>query len=103
MLKTLANNVSAAAVATQAAVTTKSTPLLNGRAGLVVLSFAGVTGTPTVLVETSTDDGATYGVAATVTVTGPVTLVEVPLGTHLRTRVSVAGTAGTFSAYAYAS
>lgn len=101
MLKTLANNVSLVGTATQTAQTTKVTPMLSGRQALVMVDLTTATGTPTVLVETSTDDGATYSTAATANVIGKVAWFEVALGTHIRTRQSAAGTAGTYNAYAY--
>lgn len=101
MLKTLANNVAATGTATQTAQTTQATPQLAGRTALVVVDLTTVTGTPTVLIETSSD-GTTYATAATATIIGKVALFEITLGTHIRARQSVAGTAGTYSAYCYA-
>lgn len=101
MLKTLANSVAATGTATQTAQTTQATPLLKGRTGLVVVDMTTVTGAPTILIETSSD-GTTYATAATVTLIAKLTLVEIALGTHVRARQSVAGSAGTYSAYLYA-
>lgn len=101
MLKTLASNVAATGTATQTAQTTQTTPMISGRTALVMVDTTTVTGTPTILIETSAD-GTTYSTAATVTLIGKVTLVEVALANYIRARQSVAGSAGTYNAYAYA-
>lgn len=101
MLKTLANNVAATGTATQTAQTTQVTPMLSGRTGLLVVDMTTVTGTPTILIETSAD-GTTYSTASTVTLIGKVTLAEITLANYVRARQSVAGSAGTYSAYLYA-
>lgn len=98
MLKTLANNVAATGTDTQSAVTTKGTPNLSGRTAIAAVDLSTVTGAPTILIETS-DDGTTYSTAATVTLIGKLSLVEITLANFVRARQSVAGSAGTYNAY----
>lgn len=98
IVKVLGNDVSLAAVAAQAAVTTLTTPFLPGRSVTAVINFAGVTGAPTVTLQTS-DDGAAWVDVLTVAGIKPNVHANVTLKKQVRLNVTVAGTAGTCSAY----
>lgn len=107
---TLAQDVSAVTVAAQTAVDTKrQTPFSgSGAAAVLALHVLGITGTPTILVESSNDSTfpgstafPTTTVATLTPTTGTVKLSTLSMNTdrYIRTRVSVGATAGTFNAY----
>lgn len=95
-ISSLANNVSAAAVAAQAAVDCDATPFLPGRKAILDLDLFGVTGSPVIKVQGS-NDGSTWTdlVSHTALVRS---LYEVEVYAEMRANVTTAGTAGTFSA-----
>lgn len=95
---TLASAVAATGTVTQTAQATRTTPFMQGRKATVTCDLTTVTGTPTVLVETS-GDGTSYTTAATFTVIGKVKKIDITLDNFVRVRQSVAGSAGTFDVY----
>lgn len=98
-LITLGTAVSATAVAAQTSVTTTATPFAPGHNAVVSVCLTGVTGTPTIKVQTS-DDNSTWTDAVTVSViTRNHVMSEVTLKSYARLNVTVAGSAGTIDAY----
>lgn len=108
MFKILAENVSAAGVAAVAGVLFTKTPFIRDKPFNVLLVAQGVTGTPTVKIQASDDpdtiaDGAatwvdlgTWSPAAG----GSTKLLTLLMAKRrIRANVTVAGTAGTISAY----
>lgn len=97
-LATLANDVSLATAAAQTGVALNYSPFLPYRSVLGFLSVAGATGSWTILIQTSPDN-ATWTTAVTLTGSGqiPSQHFEVTTDLYIRTDVSVAGTAGTFT------
>lgn len=95
---TLASAVAATGTVTQAAQTTRTTPYMIERKATAVVDLTTVTGTPTVLIETSVD-GTAYTTAGTFTVIGKVKFLDITLSNFIRVRQSVAGSAGTFDVY----
>lgn len=101
MLMTLGSAVSAAAVAAQAAQATDETPFAPGFNAIAELVLTGVTGTPTIKIQTS-DDATTWTDALTVSaLTRNVVKAEITLKKHARLNVTGAGTAGTVDGYLY--
>jgi hypothetical protein len=92
----LGSNVSATAVAAQTGVGATATPFLEGRDCILDIRKAGVTGTPTILFQTSPDN-TTWTTQATDTLLTN-TLTNVICGRYNRVNVTVAGSAGTFTA-----
>jgi phenylacetate-coenzyme A ligase PaaK-like adenylate-forming protein len=98
-LTTLGTAVSASAAAAQTGVATNTTPLCRGMNAVVQLNLTGVTGTPTILVQTSPDN-VTWTTQATCSViTRSGFRAEITLDNYARLNVSVAGSAGTIDCY----
>lgn len=98
-LITLGAAVSAAAAAAQAGVETQDTPFAPGFNAILNINLTGVTGTPTIVVQTSPDN-ATWTTVATLNVlTRSGFMAEVTLDKFARLNVTAAGTAGTIDAY----
>lgn len=93
----LAESVSGTAVAAQTAVGLTATPFLDGRDVIARLISNGLTVTPTILIQGSPDN-STWTTLATHTV-----LVDkeynIKASRYMRTNVTVAAGAGTFSCY----
>lgn len=100
MFKTLASEVAATGTVTQTAVQQTTTPGIAGRTGLLTVEMITATTTATVLIEGS-DDGTTYTTIQSCTHIGKVKQYEVTLKPYMRARQSVAGGAGTYSAWLY--
>lgn len=98
-LITLGAAVSATAVAAQTGVSTQATPFSPGFNAVAEINFTGVTGTPTVLIQTSPDNSAWTTVATLSVITRTGYEVEVTLDKYARLNVTVAGSAGTIDAY----
>lgn len=101
MLATLGSNVDATALASQTAVAMTDTPTNAYRKALIRMNVAGITGTPTILIEGSENGGTSYSTLATFnpTATLPNTEQEVKLYPLVRLRVSVVATAGRVNCY----
>jgi hypothetical protein len=98
-LITLGTAVSATSVAAQTAVSTTASPFAPGFNAVVHICSTGLTGTPTIKVQTS-EDGTTWTDAVTVSViTRNHVMAEVELKKYARLNVTVAGSAGTLDAY----
>lgn len=98
-LKILGEDVALTGDAAQTAVTCDETPFAPGFNGIVTVSLAGPTGTPTVLIEGS-DDGTTYTTLLTITdITQLLVKAEVTIYAYMRLNVTEVGTAGTVTAY----
>lgn len=98
-LITLGAAVSAAAVAAQAGVETQDTPFAPGFNAVLNINLTGVTGAPTILVQTSPDNTTWTTVATLAVITRSSYMTEVTLDKFARLNVTVAGTAGTIDAY----
>lgn len=94
----LGEGVNAAAVAAQTAVALKATPFLDGREVVCTIFANGVTGTPTIKVQGSADSGTTWVDLVTHTVLYD-KKYNIKCYPTMRLNVTVAGTAGTTSAY----
>lgn len=93
----LAEGVSSAAVANQAAVQPLATPFLAGRDVVGVIDLTGTTGTPTAKIQGS-DDNSVWVDLMTSTVLGHKE-GNFKLKQYMRFAVTVAGTGGVASAY----
>lgn len=101
-LLTLGAAVSAAAVAAQASQATDTTPFAPGFNAVAEIVLTGVTGAPTIVIQTS-EDGVTWADALTVAaLTRNVVKAEITLAKYARLNVTGAGTAGTVDAYLHA-
>lgn len=98
-LITLGSAVSAAAAAAQAGVETQDTPFAPGHNAVVELNLTGVTGTPTIKVQTSPDNSTWTDAATLSVITRFGYRAEITLDKYARLNVSVAGSAGTVDAY----
>jgi hypothetical protein len=98
LLSITATGTAADAVAAQTGVATDETPFARGMNALVLVDCKGVTGTPTIKVQTSADNSTWADAASVTTITSNVYLLEVTLSNYIRTNVTVAGSAGDFSA-----
>lgn len=94
----IASQVSAAAAAAQAGVATNVTPFLPTRSATLNVDVDGITGTPTILIQTSPDN-ATWTTQATISAQKSMLVEEITLDKYIRLDVSVAGSAGTVSAW----
>lgn len=98
-LLTLAAAVVATSAVAQTAVDTLETPFAPGFNAIAHLSFTGLTGTPTVKIQTS-DDGTTWTDALVVSVlTRANVMAEITLKKMARLNVTAVGSAGTVDAY----
>jgi hypothetical protein len=93
----LAEGIAATGTATQTAVGLNATPFLAGRDVILDVVGAGLTGTPTILIEGS-DDNVTFSTLATHTALYS-KQYNIKAARYMRARQSVAGPAGTYSAY----
>lgn len=100
MLKTLASDVAATGTVTQTAQTFTATPAIANRTGLLTVEMITATTTAAVIIEGS-DDGTTYSTIQTCTHIGKVKQYEITLKKYVRARQSVAGGAGTYSAWVF--
>lgn len=101
-LLTLGAAVSAAAAAAQASQATDETPFAQGFNAIAEIVLTGVTGAPTIKIQTSDDDAAWTDVLTVSALTRNVVKAEVALKKHVRLNVTAAGTAGTVDAYIHA-
>jgi hypothetical protein len=93
----LGEGVDATAVAAQTAVHPTATPFLGGRDVVCDVQLTGVTGAPTIKVQGSSDNSAwTDLISHTVLYSKKYNIKAYP---YMRLNVTVAGTAGTVSAY----
>lgn len=98
-LKVLGEDVALTGDAAQTAVEMDETPFAPGFNAVAVVSLAGPTGTPTVLIEGS-DDNSTFTTLLTVTdITQLLVMEEVTLKRYMRVNVTEVGSAGTVTAY----
>ncbi len=93
----LGEGASGTAVANQPAVNAKASPFLEGRDVVLFINSNGLTGSPTILVQGSSD-GTTYVTLATHTVLYS-KQYNIKHYNYMRLGMTVAGGAGTFSAY----
>lgn len=93
----VAAGVSATGVANQTGVATDTTPFLAGRDVVLEIQSNGMTGTPTVLVQTSPDN-STWTTVATHTALYS-KKYNIKCSNYIRLGVTVVGSAGTVSAY----
>lgn len=102
MQATLGSAIALTGTATQTAVTMRDTPLNPYRKAIVRVELAGVTGTPTLLIEGSENGGSSYSTLATFAIAAgsPSLQQEVTLYPLTRVRQSVAGSAGIANVYA---
>jgi hypothetical protein len=98
-LITLGAAVSATAVAAQTGVATMATPLARGHNARCNINLTGVTGTPTIKVQTSPDNSTWTDVATLSVITRTGYQTEITLDNYARLNVTVAGSAGTIDAY----
>jgi hypothetical protein len=94
----LAENVSGTAVAAQTGVQLTVTPLLPGRNCIAVVYPIGLTGTPTILIQSSSDNSA-WTTVATHTGLGAKEYNIAATDKYMRANVTVAAGAGTFNCY----
>lgn len=98
-LITLGAAVSAIAAAAQAAKDTDDTPFSPGFNAIATVVLTGVTGTPTIKVQTS-DDNVAWTDAVTVSALDRnVVMAEIEVKRYARLNVTAVGTAGTVDAY----
>lgn len=98
---TLADGVSATAVAAQTSKRSRTTPFLTGRKGVATISFTGATGTPTGKIQGSHDDSTWVDLLVNSTLGEK--RAEITLYEYMRFNQTAAGTAGTVSADVIAS
>lgn len=98
-LITLGSAVSASAVAAQAGVATNVTPMARGFNAVVQLNLTGVTGTPTIKVQTSPDNSTWTDALTLSVITRSGYRGEITLDKYARLNVTVAGSAGTIDCY----
>lgn len=95
----VAENVDATAATPSTGVATADTPFARGFNAVAHVVLTGVTGTPTLLLQTSPDD-TTYTTVATVdAITNSHVMVEITLDEYVRLDVDAAGSAGDVSVY----
>lgn len=94
----IASQVSVATAAAQAGVATNTTPFLPTRSATLNVDVDGVTGTPSVTIQTSPDN-ATWTTQATISAQKSMLVEAITLDKYIRLDVSVAGSAGTVSAW----
>jgi hypothetical protein len=98
-LITLGAAVSATSATAQTAQSTTTTPFAPGFNAIAHLHFTGLTGTPTVKIQTS-EDNSNWTDALTVSVlTRSSVLAEITLQKYARLNVTAVGDAGTIDAY----
>lgn len=100
-LLTLATAVAATGTVAQTGVETTAAPFAPGFNAIAEIDFTGVTGTPTVLIQTSPDNSTWTTVATLAVITRAVYKVEITLNKYIRANQTVAGSAGTYDAYVY--
>lgn len=98
-LLTLGAAVSATAAAAQTAVATSVTPFSPGFNAVLTVVLTGVTGTPTIKVQTSPDNSVWTDVVTITALTRSVHCTEITLSSYARLNVTAVGTAGTIDAY----
>lgn len=92
----LGTAVNAAAVAAQTGVLCNATPFLAGRDVVARIRKEGVTGSPTIKIQSSPDNSTWTDEVSTTTLTDVV--ANIKCGQYMRLNVTVAGGAGTVSA-----
>lgn len=97
MMLKIAQAIALTAAAAQAAVQPATTPFVPGRKATLVFDTDGLVGA-TVKVQGS-DDGVTYTDIAAISAQDPVLVEDVTVQAYMRLNVTVAGSAGTASAY----
>lgn len=98
-LLTLGAAVSAAAAAAQTGVSTQATPFAPGFNAIANINLTGVTGTPTIKIQTSPDNSTWTDAATLSVITRTGYQVEITLDKYARLNVTAAGSAGTIDAY----
>lgn len=98
-LITLGTAVDATAVAAQTGVNTEDTPFAPGFNAIVELNLTGVTGTPTIKVQTSPDNSTWTDVVTLSVITRFGYRAEITLDKYARLNVTAGGSAGTVDAY----
>lgn len=98
-IKNLAQDVSAASAAAQTAVECDTSPFIVGGSCISQVSLDGVTGTPTIKIQGSAD-GSTWSDLVTITdITQLLVMDKITVYEQMRLNVTVAGSAGTVTAY----
>lgn len=98
-LLTLATAVAATGTVAQTGVATQQTPFSPGFNAIVNINSTGVTGTPTILIQTSPDNSTWTTVATMNVITRSGFQQEITLDKYVRANQTVAGSAGTYDAY----
>lgn len=98
-LLTLATAVAATGTVAQTGVATTATPFAPGMNAVVQINTTGLTGTPTILIQTSPDNSTWTTVATLNVITRSGFRAEITLDKYVRANQTVAGSAGTYDAY----
>ncbi|HET9680316.1 MAG TPA: hypothetical protein VFP95_07140 [Gammaproteobacteria bacterium] len=98
----LGEDVDLTAAVAQAAIEMDATPLIAGREAVLVAQTAAEAGSTVMKVQTS-DDNVNWTDVLTLNADTPVRIAQLKLAKYLRLNVTTAGTAGTGSAYLFAS
>lgn len=95
----LAAAVAATGTVAQTGVETQDTPFAPGMSAVLCINLTGVTGTPTILCQTSPDNSTWTTVATLAVITRTGYMVEITLDKYVRANQTVAGSAGTYDMY----
>lgn len=98
-LLTLATAVAATGTVAQTGVSTQATPFAPGHNAVVEIACTGVTGTPTIVIQTSPDNSTWTTVATLNVITRSGFQAEITLDKYIRANQTAAGSAGTYDAY----
>lgn len=98
-LITLGAAVAATGVAAQTGVSTQAAPLARGFNAVAHINLTGVTGTPTIKIQTSPDNTTWTDATSVAVITRQGFKAEITLDKYARLNVTAAGSAGTIDAY----